>query len=118
MINDIKGSGYLVVHPDPVRLVGNNGWARPSSPLLVQWLEGMLDGRVMGGVEEDRGGGVEADMGVSGGEVGGDGEERRRESWSERVDWAKSGAELRRAWKTAGAGGKLSDRDTGCQPAD
>src|SRR6266700_2858147 len=49
--------------------------------------------------------GVEGDMAVSGGEVGGEVEERQRESWLERVDQLKSGAELRRAWKMAGAGG-------------
>ena len=57
-------------------------------------------------------GGVEADMEVSGGEVGGDGEERWRESWPERADRAKSGTELRRAQKMAGARGELSDRDS------
>ena len=59
---------------------------------------------------------VEADMEVSGGEVGGDGEERWRESWLERADQAKNGVELRRAQEMAGAGGELSDRDTNPTP--
>src|SRR6266581_151957 len=51
-------------------------------------------------------------MEVSGGEVSSDGEERQRESWLERADQLKSGAELRRAQKMAGAGRELSDHDT------
>ena len=103
----------MVVCPDPVWLVGNNGWARPSSPLLVWWMEeGTLDGRVAGGAEEVGVGRVGADMEVSGGEVGGDGEERQRESWLERADWLKSRAGLRRAWKTARAGRELSGHDS------